>query len=633
MRLRPSTTFTTLPRPNAGWRKIQCILRFTVRLNRARRRARGEVVKSPVVPGLTNAMRAVIVTRVMCLKYEGEEDPYDTLEEFLHETVEANKNARRGGDDDDDDDHVVHPSGGRGKRTDAGGASPNENRVRTARGNRFAPDVKPAPRLTGGASGVAKHASTRALSRYASGGGGGSGGKSSPGFLRQDSSIPSGSSSVDDDEPHLTLRNRIFLTMNDPEFSDAAKYVSLAILTLIVVSTTSFILDTRPEWEGNYVLWVIEVFCIVVFTLEYVIKVTTAPRTLEFIRQPMNVIDLAAIVPFYVEIIIIAASGGEGGNVPTGLLRLFRLFRVFRVLKLGTRMKKLEVVAAAVGDSLDMFVMLVFLLFLALVLFSTLVYFCEKDVWQSEDAVDALGGDPFASIPRSFWWCMVTLMTVGYGDSYPATIEGKLVASITMIASVLIMALPISVIGANFTQRWLVYRDDAAAKAREETMTPKFLELVDRLTSHNFVLDEVLGATEDMEVLIETEAGALREIFEEALDMEHAGDLGERHKRKALLQQFDDRFDKLCDLKRELDEVLAYAELLSSRRFTANLEACVNKNRRLDNAMDAAEITIDEVDGLVRKVNLTYEQAELTKKVSMSSSKGSPSLSRESTFN
>ena len=86
-------------------------------------------------------------------------------------------------------------------------------------------------------------------------------------------------------------------------------------------------------------------------------------------------------------------------------------------------------------------------------------------------------------------------------------------------------------------------------------------------------------------------------------------------------------------MKRELDEVLAYAELLSSRRFTANLEACVNKNRRLDNAMDAAEITIDEVDGLVRKVNLTYEQAELTKKVSLSSSKGSPSLSRESTFN
>ena len=109
MRLRPSTTFTTLPRPNAGWRKIQCILRFTVRLNRARRRARGEVVKSPVVPGLTNAMRAVIVTRVMCLKYEGEEDPYDTLEEFLHETAEANKKARRGG---------------------AGGASTREHAVR-----------------------------------------------------------------------------------------------------------------------------------------------------------------------------------------------------------------------------------------------------------------------------------------------------------------------------------------------------------------------------------------------------------------------------------------------------------------------------------------------------------------------
>ena len=63
-------------------------------------------------------------------------------------------------------------------------------------------------------------------------------------------------------------------------------------------------------------------------------------------------------------------------------------------------MKKLEVVAAAVGDSLDMFVMLVFLLFLALVLFSTLIYFCERDVWVGEDAVLALAGDPFASIPR-----------------------------------------------------------------------------------------------------------------------------------------------------------------------------------------------------------------------------------------
>jgi hypothetical protein len=304
---------------------------------------------------------------------------------------------------------------------------------------------------------------------------------------------------------------------------------------------------------------------------------------------------------------MIAVSGGDGSNVPTGLLRLLRLFRVFRVLKLGTRMKKLEVVAAAVGDSLDMFVMLVFLLFLALVLFSTLIYFCERDVWVGEDAVLALAGDPFASIPRSFWWCMVTLMTVGYGDSYPATIEGKVVASVTMIASVLIMALPISVIGANFTQRWLVYRDAAAAKAREETMVPDFVTLVKSLESHNFVLQEVLEVTEEMEVSIEQESGALRRVFDEATEIERAEDGDERAKRRGLLAEFDARFSSLRDARDDLDEVLAYAELLSSNLFTSNLEACANKNRRLEKAMDAADETITEVDALIRKVNMINE--------------------------
>ena len=128
-------------------------------------------------------------------------------------------------------------------------------------------------------------------------------------------------------------------------------------------------------------------------------------------------------------------------------------------MKLGARMRKLEVAAAAVGDSMDMFAMLIFLLLLALVLFSTLIYFCEKGQWEPTDPLDAHAGDPFASIPRSFWWCMVTLMTVGYGDSYPVTIEGKIVASVTMIASVLIMALPISVMDVKLHLRLLKTRN------------------------------------------------------------------------------------------------------------------------------------------------------------------------------
>ena len=639
VRLRAPAETVVLPRPNAGWKKVQCILRFMVRLNRVRRRARGEDVPDGTVPGLTNAMRAIIVTRCLGIRYEGEVDPFDTLDDFLNETVLPGK----GGDTDDDDDENMEggPSGrprGRRSASAALGKATGNTSGKTAT-SRFTLEVKAPPKLV-----VNKHASTRSLMRFASSVAGdygsppAAGPSETPDMRRQDS-IQSASSGGGDQDKTVVLstKDRIFLTFNDPEYSETSRWVSLVILTLIVVSTTSFIMDTRSEYEGHLALWVIEVFCIIVFTFEYVVKLATAPKRLEFARQPMNVIDLAAIVPFYFELAIIAFSGGDGGNVPTGLLRLFRLFRVFRVLKLGTRMKKLEVVAASVGDSLDMFAMLVFLLFLALVLFSTLIYFCERDEWVGEDAVMALAGDPFASIPRSFWWCMVTLMTVGYGDSYPATIEGKVVASVTMIASVLIMALPISVIGANFTQRWLVYRDDASAKAREETMLPSFLTLVAALESHNFVLNEVLTVTEEMEVDVEQESGELRALFEEATEIARAEDGDARAKRRAMLAEFDARFSSLQDTREDLDEVLAYAELLSSNLFTSNLEACANKNRRLEKAMDAADDTITEVDALIRKVNMINELAEGSPRNNVNVSSilrgggASPTLSRQNT--
>lgn len=605
MRLRAPSEVVVLPRPVAGWRKVQCILRFMVRLNRARRRARGEVFPDRTVPGLTNAMRAIILTRYMGIRYEGEANPHDSLDDFLRDTVKL----PGGGDHTSDDDESVEGgASGRsmgGKRVASGKMDDVDERR-----SRFSLDARPPPKLA-----VSKFVSTRSLMRFVSnpsgdvGGTPGLGPGDTPDMRRQDS-MQSGSSGGGGDQDKtnlLDMSNRIFLTLNNPEYNETSKWVSLIIMTLIVVSTTSFILDTRPEYEGHLSLWVIEVFCIIVFTIEYVVKLATAPQRLEFVRQPMNVIDFAAIAPFYLELIINAVSGDNGSNVPTGLLRLLRLFRVFRVIKLGTRMKKLEVVAAAVGDSLDMFVMLVFLLLVALVLFSTLIYFCERGVWVGEDAVLALAGDPFASIPRSFWWCMVTLMTVGYGDSYPATAEGKVVACVTMIASVLIMALPISVIGANFTQRWMVYRDDASAKAREETMLPSFQKLVASLTSHNFVQEEVFKVAKEMEVRVEQESDAVRKLFEEATEIERAKDENERAKRRALLAEFDARFLSLQDDREDLDEMLAYAELVSSNLFTSNLEVCVNKNRRLEKAIKAADETITVVDALIRKVNAINE--------------------------
>ena len=88
-----------------------------------------------------------------------------------------------------------------------------------------------------------------------------------------------------------------------------------------------------------------------------------------------------------------------------------------------------------------------------------------------------------------------------------------------MVASVLIMALPISVIGANFTERWMVYRDGKVAKARRRAGAGVCWKFSRELGNHNFVLDEVLKAVEEMEILIEQEVGALKAIFDEATGM------------------------------------------------------------------------------------------------------------------
>ena len=105
-----------------------------------------------------------------------------------------------------------------------------------------------------------------------------------------------------------------------------------------------------------------------------------------FVKAPANVVDLLAVAPFWLELIVQVCvevstgkqsdENGEGGV--SGLLRTFRLFRVLRVFRLGARMRKLEIVADAVRDSVEVFGMLLLLLALALVVFSSLVYFCEQ---------------------------------------------------------------------------------------------------------------------------------------------------------------------------------------------------------------------------------------------------------------
>ncbi|KAK3280967.1 hypothetical protein CYMTET_11217, partial [Cymbomonas tetramitiformis] len=304
------------------------------------------------------------------------------------------------------------------------------------------------------------------------------------------------------------LRIQLWSLMSDPDSSRAAYSISVTILILIMLSSVTFCLETMDEFktdQSETAFSYIEVYCIVVFTVEFVLKLISAPRLREFCTSYLTVIDFVAILPFYISL---AASSVQGGG--TQILRVVRLVRVFRILRLGGRYGKIQVVAKAVVESLDMLAMMVFLLLLSIIIFSSLIYFSEKGTWDGdlqryirddELVMDEDGnpiGSPFRSIPDSFWWCMVTLMTVGYGEIYPVTTYGKLVAAAAMVASVLIMALPISVIGTHFTQQWIEYKERAKYKDSRR-VTPYFLELVAKFDEHCTLLEDLLKRVFDLE--------------------------------------------------------------------------------------------------------------------------------------
>ena len=246
--------------------------------------------------------------------------------------------------------------------------------------------------------------------------------------------------------------------------------VSFVVLICIIVSTINIVLESLPSFDPNrdggdvetYTLFALESFCILVFSIEYLLRLWAVPDNeskLEWVQSPMNVIDLVAILPYFIDLVMLLAGAGQGGEL--SLLRLFRLVRIFRIFKLSRYSSNVQMCASAMIESRETLGLMIFMLLIAVTLFSAFEYFFEagtEDETTGKFMITAYGVEvesPYTSIPATMWWCVVTLMTVGYGDMYPVTSAGKCMAIVCMICAILILALPISVIGANFSQAWL----------------------------------------------------------------------------------------------------------------------------------------------------------------------------------
>lgn len=219
------------------------------------------------------------------------------------------------------------------------------------------------------------------------------------------------------------------------------------IVGLILLNVTAMVVESVEGIRSLVPTWFLafEYFSVAVFSVEYVLRLWSCVEDppyarpvvgrLHFAVGPLTMVDLAAVLPFYLPFL----------GVDLRVLRMFRLLRVMRIMrvaKLARYSDSLQMLLRVVKSRRDQLLGAVFILLILLIVAASLMYYAEHEAQPKV----------FSSIPAAMWWAAVTLTTVGYGDAYPITPIGKVMASMTAILGIGMFALPTAVLGAGFLE-------------------------------------------------------------------------------------------------------------------------------------------------------------------------------------
>lgn len=238
--------------------------------------------------------------------------------------------------------------------------------------------------------------------------------------------------------------------------SRTERAVDAAIVSLILLSVAAVVLRTVEELAAlDPYLRTFQLVATGVFSIEYLARVysctadqryaTPILGRLRFLVTPMAVIDLMAVLPFYLLELLAPGSKYAGAVLMLRMLRLFKLYRYSRSMTLFARVLK---------EKADQLIATLLIAGMALVLFSSLVYFSER----------AAQPRAFASIPTTMWWGVMTITTVGEGTVSPITPAGRLFAALTALVGVAIVAVPSGILASGFVEVLSAGRDGRRRK-------------------------------------------------------------------------------------------------------------------------------------------------------------------------
>ena len=242
----------------------------------------------------------------------------------------------------------------------------------------------------------------------------------------------------------MSIRNKVFkLVSPSHNKKDPNAWFDLFIIILISLNVIAIILESEEALKikyRKYFFW-FETFSVVVFTIEYALRIWTyveldqylhhVKGRLKWIFSPMALIDLLAILPFYLPFI----------GVDLRFLRILRLFRIFRIVKVARYSSAMIMLASVVKQKKEELIIALFFCSIMTILCATVLYYAERSAQP----------ETFGSIPKAMWWAIITLTTVGYGDVYPITTFGKVMASIVAVLGIGLYALPTGILASGFS--------------------------------------------------------------------------------------------------------------------------------------------------------------------------------------